>query len=461
MAPEKNRLSLVGKERRYNAPWERAFWVVVHPLDRLVHYQAASGLVLLAATIMALLAANTGLAPWYHALIDTPVALTIGSWSLEEPLRLWVNDGLMAVFFLSIGLEIKRELVAGELASFDRAILPFIAALGGMIVPALIFLAINPTAPAAYGWGAPMATDIAFVIGALSLLGKRAPATLYVFLVTLAVADDLGAVMVIALFYTATIETGYLIAAGILTLLLLAANRGGIRWALVYALLGVGLWFVMLKSGVHATLAGVIVAFAMPVRSKSHPALFTEKMRDLLMQYEATHNDGQTPHEDDDQFSLVQALKQGADQMGTPMHFMLERLRAPVGFLVLPIFAFVNAGLPLGEDLWRAMEGNTVWLGVFLGLVVGKFLGIFSFSLAAVRLGIATLPTGIDGWRLAGGAILAGIGFTMSMFISTLAYRDYPELHLTANAGILLASVTAAVVGFAYFTLLEWFRNRP
>ncbi|MBF0170997.1 MAG: Na+/H+ antiporter NhaA [Nitrospinae bacterium] len=458
--PDPAKRTLLGKDQRYNAPWERTFWDILHPLDSLIRHQTTSGVFLLSATALALVAANSGFAPAYGAFINTPISLTVGGWVFEEPLRLWVNDGLMAIFFYSIGLEIKREMQSGALASFDRAALPFIAAIGGMIGPALIYLSLNPTAPQAHGWGIPVATDIAFVIGALSLLGSRAPKSMYVFLVTLAIADDLLSVLVIALFYSDDINVGYLGAAGLFTLLLLAANLSGGRRASLYGLLALCLWFVMLKSGIHATLAGVIAAFLTPARSKTHPALFSEKMRHLMDRYDASHNDGGTPREDDAQFPLVQALQRGADHMGTPLHFFLERLRAPVAFFVLPVFAFVNAGVTLDDTLWNAMSGDRVWLGVFLGLVFGKCVGIFTTSMLAVRLGIGALPEGLDPARLAGAAMLGGIGFTMAMFISTLAFRDYPLHHLTANIGILMASVTAGIVGYSYLSILHRIRSR-
>ncbi len=460
MAPEDpSNKTLLGRDRRYNAPLERAFWDILHPLDALIRHQTTSGIFLIAACALALIAANSGFSPLYNAFINAPISLTVGSWTFEEPLRFWVNDGLMAIFFYSIGLEIKREMLSGELASLDRASLPFIAALGGMVGPALIFLAFNPSPPASHGWGVPVATDIAFVIGALSLLGHRAPKTLYVFLVTLAIADDLLSVAIIALFYSEEIKVGYLAMAGFFTILLLVANLSGGRRASLYGLLAFLLWFVMLKSGIHATLAGVIAAFLTPARSKGHPALFSEKMRHLMDRYDSVHNDGRTPREDDDQFTLVLALQRGADYMGTPLHFFLHRLRAPVAFFVLPIFAFANAGVSFDDSLWEALEGNNVWIGVYLGLVLGKFVGVLATSLLAVRFGLGTLPVGVDRWLLAGGAMLSGIGFTMSMFISTLAYRSYPLLHITANFGVLLASITAGMIGFCYLWVLYRVRS--
>jgi NhaA family Na+:H+ antiporter len=370
---------------------------------RFAALEAASGILLLGCAILALVWANSPLADSYARLFGTRLTLGWGALALGKPLLLWINDGLMAVFFLVVGLEIKRELLVGELASPRQAALPVAAAAGGMLLPAGIYAALNAGGPGCAGWGIPMATDIAFALGVLALLGPRAPASLKVFLAALAIADDLGAVLVIALFYTGDLSWPALGAAGgFLAALALANAAGAQRWA-AYAALGLGLWVAVLKSGVHPTVAGVLLAMTIPSRARP-----------------------------------------GAE----PLLARLEHTLHPwVGYVIMPLFALANAGVTPGDGLGASLF-HPVSLGVAAGLLLGKPAGIVLFSWIAARAGVASLPCDL-GWRhLAGAGVLAGIGFTMSLFIADLAFEDAVLLG-RAKVGILAASLVAGILGWA------------
>lgn len=362
--------------------------------------ELTGGIILVAATMMALVLATwLGADAWHHAWDREIAVISGGRFRLGLSFHHWVNDGLMALFFLLVGLELKRELMVGELSSARDAALPVIAAIGGMAIPAIIFAAFNAGTPTAAGWGIPMATDIAFAIGILKLLGERVPRALVVFLTALAIADDLGAVLVIALFYSAHLDMHALRACAALFVLLVIFNRGGVRSVLPYALVGVLLWYYMLASGVHASVAGVLVATTIPAR-------------------------------------------------GTLRR--LEHSLAPwVAFGVVPIFALANAGIDLSAIRWGEAFSSMLTLGVMAGLVAGKFVGISAFSWIAVRLGLGRLPAGVAWRQVMGAAWLAGIGFTMSLFIAQLAFAQ-PEQVEAAKLGILLASCVAAALGIGW-----------
>ncbi len=372
-------------------------------LRELFRSPAAPGVALMVAAVVAFAWANSPWADGYAALLATPVAVEIGAAGLHKPLLLWINDGLMALFFLMVGLEVKREIVQGELSSLQKAALPVAAALGGMVVPALLYGVVNLGGPGQAGWAIPMATDIAFALGVLALLGERVPASLKVFLAALAVADDIGAVTIIALFYTSKLSVTALLVAVGLGALLLAFNRLRVQNLGVYMLVGVALWVAVLKSGVHATVAGVILALAVPLHGE----------------------------EDDDHSPLVH----------------LEHTLHPwVSWMVLPVFALANAGVTvLGAEIELL---HPVALGTAAGLVVGKSLGVPGFAWVAVRLGLGQLPEGAS-WRdLVGVGMLAGIGFTMSIFVAGLSFSEAALLD-TAKLGILGSSLLAGLLGSA------------
>ena len=377
-------------------------------LAALFHHEAAPGVLLAIAAAIALIADNSLFAGLYDRLLLAYVSVTVEGVGIEKPLLLWINDGLMAIFFFLVGLEIKREVILGKLSSLRAASLPAFGAIGGMAVPALIYVALNAATPETLGgWAIPAATDIAFALGALALVGSRAPAGLKVFLLALAVLDDLGAIVVIALFYTANLSLGALGIAAAGFAVLLAMNLLGIKRIGLYIVVGLVIWVAVLKSGVHATLAGVVVAFTLPLRGK----------------------DG--------------AFKEG----GSPLEVLEHVLHPWVAFLILPLFAFANAGVPLVgmsvSDLFAPVP-----LGIAAGLVVGKPIGILGTCWIAVRLGWASLPDGVNWLKLYGVAQLAGIGFTMSLFIGTLAFSD-PALQSAVRIGVLGGTIVSIVLGMS------------
>lgn len=390
--------------------------MTVQTIRNFMKLESASGLMLIGAMLLALLFANTPLAGLYGGFLQTHVEVQIGALELAKPLLLWINDGLMAIFFLLVGLEVKREVLEGELSSLPQIALPGIAALGGMLVPALIYIWVNWTDPAALkGWAIPAATDIAFALGVLALLGKGVPNSLKLFLLTLAILDDLGAIVVIALFYTSNLSMLSLILATLAIAGLVIMNRLGVTRIAAYVVVGIFLWVCVLKSGVHATLAGVVLAFAIPLRAK--------------------------------------------DQHGnSPLRHLEHNLHPWVAFGILPLFAFANAGVSLAgmtpTDLFAPLP-----LGIAAGLFVGKQLGIVGFCWIGVKLGLARLPKGISWKEFHGMAVLCGIGFTMSLFIATLALEGSgPDMGEAARLGVLLGSLASSLTG--YFLLQRAMKKR-
>jgi NhaA family Na+:H+ antiporter len=385
-------------------PMER----LVRPFQEFANLEASGGILLIGCTVAALIWANSPWAGSYFHLWHTNLTVGFAGKLLSEPLHFWINDGLMALFFLLIGLEIKRETLVGELASLRRAALPIAAALGGMIVPAGLYALLNHGGPGVAGWGIPMATDIAFALGVLALLGDRVPTSLKVFLAALAIADDIGAVLVIAFFYTEQISWISLGVAGLFFVALIAANRAGARQPLIYAVLGIGLWLAFLQSGIHATVAGVLLALTIPARQRI-----------------------------DSRASLVRSE--------SPMLRFEHALMPWNKHIIMPVFALANAGVILGAGAARSLA-DPISLGVLCGLVLGKPIGIVLFSWLATRSRTAAMLDGVSWRQVVGVGMLAGIGFTMSLFIANLAFGDTPALE-TAKVGILAASITSAVAG--------------
>jgi NhaA family Na+:H+ antiporter len=410
------------------------------PFRDFARSEASGGLVLLAAAIVALAWANSPWADSYFELWHTELTISLGALSISDSLQHWINDALMAVFFLLVGLEIKRELLVGELASVRRATLPIVAAVGGAVLPAVIFLAIVGSGEASRGWGIPMATDIAFALGILALVGRGAPIGLRVFLAALAIADDLLAIGVIALFYTSELDPAALAAAGAIVLALLGANRLGVRRPVVYAALGVCLWLAVYASGVHATVAGVLLALTIPARTRLDPEAFERRAGEILARFDGRASRSE-PAGIEERHSALWELEDASEQAQSPMLRIEHALQSWVAFLIVPLFALANAGVAIGSDPLRAL-GEPVTLGVLVGLVVGKQIGISVAAYAVVRLGLASLPRGV-GWRhIYGAAWLGGIGFTMSLFVAGLAYEEGPLL-TSAKVGILAASIVA------------------
>jgi NhaA family Na+:H+ antiporter len=429
---------------------------LIKPFALFAKQASAGGIVLLACAVVALLWANSPLSEYYFRLWSIPVEVRFGNLvDIDKPLLLWINDGLMAVFFFLVGMEIKRELLVGELRSPRKAMLPMAAAVGGMVVPALIYASLNWGTPEIRGWGIPMATDIAFALGALALLGTRAPLALKVFLTALAIVDDLGAVLVIALFYTENLKVNALLYSLLFWGAMIAMNRLGVRSGLAYFLMSVGMWYFMLKSGVHATVAGVLGAFAIPVRSRIDPELFIVRVREYLNLFDQPITE-RTIVLSPEQQSAVEAIEREALRVQSPLQRLEHQLHYFVAFFVMPIFALANAGVALGGEGGLNWTSRVIW-GVALGLLIGKPLGIALFSWLAVRLGLAQLPQGINFVHIVGVGFLAGIGFTMALFIGGLAFRG-DELNY-AKLGILSGSALAGAIGFMMLRI--WTKPQP
>lgn len=419
----------------------RAF---VSPLLRFAQIEAASGLVLVAAALVAVLWANLA-GESYQQVFSTPFLLAFGPLHLEETFQHLINDGLMAIFFFVVGMEIKRELVAGELADPRKASLPAIAALGGMLVPALIYLAVvGAGGEAGRGWGIPMATDIAFAVGVLSLAGKRVPDGAKLFLLTLAIADDIGAIAVIAIFYTDDLSMGWLATAVAGLVAVWGANRVGIRSHTFYVPVAILIWFATLESGVHATLAGVALGLLTPARPYYALGEFHRVSRQLINRIEVEDDDVIERERADHQLLVLSDV---ARESVAPLARIEHRLGLWASYAVVPLFALANAGIDFaGTPILEAII-SPVGLGVGLGLVVGKTVGITAFTAAAIRLGLGRLPAGMSGRHVVGVSSLAGIGFTVALFIVGLAFVD-PELIADAKVGIFAASIVAGVAGF-------------
>lgn len=384
---------------------------ILKPLNDFLRLEAASGIILLIAAIIAMLVVNSPVKSMYDALLETPVEIRVGAFEIAKPLLLWINDGLMAIFFFLIGLEIKREFLAGELSDPSRIVLPFIAALGGMSIPAVIYATLNWGDPVAIkGWAIPSATDIAFALGVLALLGSRIPQSLKIFLMALAIIDDLGAIIIIAVFYTSNLSLAALLFAVAAVIVLFIMHRKGVLSLAPYIIVGVVFWAAVLKSGVHATLAGVITAFFIPFRKE-----------------------------------------EGASQ--TQLEILEHDLHPSVVFFILPLFAFANAGIPLSAMTPDSLL-HPVPLGVALGLFLGNQIGVFGFSWCAIKLGFAKLPQGVSWLQLYGVAALCGIGFTMSLFIGSLAFEQGgPDFAIDDRLGILIGSIAAGITGFLILRL--------
>jgi Na+:H+ antiporter, NhaA family len=437
----------------YNAPWEKAFDRLLTPLEEFIHRQTTSGVLLMICAVIALVIANGPLHDKYEHFLHTQISVGFGSGVFSLSIHHWINEALMALFFMVMGLELKRELLVGELSSPRQALLPIMAAIGGMVVPALCYLAFNPSGSGAIGWGIPMATDIAFAIGALSLLGTRIPKNLITFLIALAIVDDLGAVAVIALFYTASINMGALAWAGACTLILLILNLGGVRRSMPYAFVAIALWTAMLASGIHATIAGIIVAFVIPIRPKFEPQLFVQRVSDKADKLRDALADGSDIIHNSRFRSLVSSLDNGVRLVQAPAQRAEHTLHLPVAYLVIPIFALANAGIPVDFANFGSYLGDPITLGVLAGLLLGKPLGIVGFTWVTVKLGWAELPAGLNMQQILGVGLLGGIGFTMSIFIADLGFVNVPRDLLMAKTGILLASGLAGLGGVFWLIL--------
>lgn len=418
---------------------------ITRPFQAFAANKTSGGVLLLACTVGALVWANSPWAASYSALWHTNLTISLAGRALSHDLHFWVNDLLMAVFFFLVGLEIKREVLVGELASVRQAALPIAAALGGVVVPALLYSVLNAGGPGAPGWGIPMATDIAFALGVMTMLGRRVPAGLKVFVTALAIVDDIAAVLVIAVFYTAQIAWDALGGAAVCLVILFVLGRLGARRPLTYVLGGTLLWLLVLASGVHATIAGVALAFAIPSKTPLNFRDFLYRSRAVLNHAERAADPDMRLMTNEEQQAALHGLEEACEKVQPPLHRMEHALHPWVTFAILPLFALANAGVSVGGEM-AAIASHPVTLGIIVGLVAGKPIGIMLASWLAVASGLASLPSGVNWRHIHGAGWLAGIGFTMSLFVAGLAFSDETIL-TTAKVGILAASTCAAVVG--------------
>lgn len=426
------------------------------PFGRLLHHELTGGLLLFAAAALALLWANSPFQGSYHDLWHTHLSLTFGSFVVDKSLHHWISDGLMAAFFFLVGLEIKREMIGGQLSSWRDALLPFAAAAGGLCLPAILYLVANPPgAPGVSGWAIPTATDIAFALGVLSLLGRRVPVALKVFLTAIAIVDDIAAVLVIALFYTGEISLAHLGFAFLALLVMAVGNLLGVRSAWFYALVGIGcVWTGFLLSGVHATLAGFLAALTIPARPTVDEEHLVSRLGEQIEAFQQIPPNS-IPLLESQQRLLLNHIRQQVNHADTPLQELEEALHPLIMSVVLPLFALANAGISLGQEL-REHLMSPIAVGIMVGLVLGKTLGIFGATWIAVKSGLASLPKGLAWPQVFGVSMLGGVGFTMSLFITQLAFPDSMMVD-QAKAGILTGSVLSALLGCAFL----WRLTRP
>jgi NhaA family Na+:H+ antiporter len=410
------------------------------PVQQFIHTQGVSSAFLLVAAVTALIWANSPWSASYYHIWHIELRLS----GLKLPLHAWINDAMMALFFFLVGMEIKQEIVKGELSDLRRASLPICGGIGGMVVPALIFVAINHGKAGAHGWGVPMATDIAFSLGILALV-KGIPVELKVFLLSLAIADDIGAIAVIAVFYTETLYLNYLFIAALLLVIILLCRKIGFGRQILYAALGFGFWLAILRSGVHATIAGVILGFLMPVRSQVSLDAFDDLSRQTMDEFRKARASGDTSAANR-QLGAMEYLIANTE---SPADRVTRKLHDWIAYLVLPLFAFSNAGVTFSLDTWQSLVRSPIAWGVLLGLLLGKPLGILGTCWLAVKLNITQLPKSVRWNHIASVSMLAGIGFTVSLFISALAFEDAAQLD-EAKTAVLMASLLAGVSGYLF-----------
>ncbi|BAI80789.1 Na+:H+ antiporter, NhaA family [Deferribacter desulfuricans SSM1] len=419
---------------------------IFDPFSHFLKKESSSSILMFLSMVVAIFLANSKFAEWYHNLWAQKAGFTFGNFSLYKPLLLWINDGLMAIFFLVIGLEIKREILIGELSDIKSALFPILAAIGGAIFPAIIYIFINLKNGNFSGWGIPMATDIAFAVGIISLLGDKVPLQLKIFITSLAVVDDMIAVLIIALFYTNKIVISYLIWAGVILLLLFVINRLKIKIIMVYLFLGMFLWYFFLKSGVHATIAGVLLALFIPSKPKIPLITFRRSLNIFLEKLKDCPNNPDSEIPTKCQKKLLNKIIHTSIATYNPMSRLEYNLHTLSAFVIMPIFAFANTGVTINlSELSNIL--SPISLGIILGLVIGKPIGITLFTIIFSRIKIISIPSEINMSHLIGASILAGIGLTMSIFIASMAFSDYNSIE-AAKLAILISSFIAGTTGF-------------
>lgn len=421
---------------------------IVQPLQRFIQQEKSGGLLLGISVIIALILANSPLSHTYHEVLEQSFGFRWNDKTyFDYSIHHWINDGLMSIFFFVVGLELKREIIGGELSNPKKAMLPIIAAIGGMVVPALIYLLFNSAGEPHKGWGIPMATDIAFALGVLYLLGDKIPLALKVFLTALAIVDDLGAVLVIAFFYTSEINFLFLIIGMTILIMMYLGNKLGIRSIIFYAILGIcGVWTTFLVSGVHATIAAVLAAFTIPADVKIKENIFISKINAYLERFKNIDPTENTPTLTNEQLHVLEKINEATLAATPPLQRLEHSMHPAVSFLIIPIFAIANAGVSLNVDIDQLFENN-IAVGTALGLLVGKVLGVVGFSILFIKLKIAQIPDGMNFRNLLGLGFLASIGFTMSLFITSLAF-SHEEYQTQAKIGIFAASLIGGVIGY-------------
>lgn len=418
--------------------------VIVTPFQKFVRIESLSGILLFGATVLALILANSPLAEQFQSLWQFKMGISTSGFELVKPLILWINDGLMAIFFFLIGLEIKRELLIGELNSVKKASFPLFAAIGGMLVPVLFFLVLNKNPENSHAWGIPMATDIAFSLAILKLLGKRVPLGLKIFLTAFAIVDDLGAVMVIALFYSETINWALVAIALVLLAILFFLAYRRIYAKVLILLFGVVIWVLFLKAGIHPTIAGVLLAFTIPIRQRIGVKVYVDKLCNIVDDIKESCIPD-TPLLTKQQIEDIDELEDWTEKVQSPLQHLEHRLHNWIAFLIMPLFALSNSGVSFqgGGNLDSVLGGILV-----ISLVFGKLIGVTLFSWLGIKLGVAELPEGVNFKQVIGIALLAGVGFTMSIFVANLAFQDSPLVLDSAKAGILVGSLVAGILGY-------------
>ncbi len=425
----------------------------MYPMQQFIKAESFSGILLILVTVVALAWANSPWAASYEETWNTPLTLAFGDFGLTKAAILWINDGLMAIFFFVVGLEIKREMLMGELASLKKAAFPVVAAVGGMLVPALIYAFLNSNTPGIDGWGIPMATDIAFALGILTLLGNRVPLSLKLFLVAFAIVDDIGAVLVIAIFYTAELNVTLLLSAlGVFGVLMVMGTVLKSHRMWLYILLGIVMWVLFLKSGVHATVAGILLAITIPARSKISEKEFVLSTNQIMEEMQSVYaplpgEDQNLENLEESQYqSAVYSIEENCEEALPPLHRLEHTLHPWVAYAIMPIFALANAGIFIDSSLTSGFSNPVTW-GIVLGLVLGKPVGIMLFTWLASATGLVSKPDSFTWVQVAGAGLLGGIGFTMSIFIANLAFTGSPLL-AQAKFAILCASLVAGVVAY-------------
>jgi NhaA family Na+:H+ antiporter len=423
--------------------------ILVTPFQKFVRIESLSGMLLFGATVLALILANSPLAEQFHSLWQYKLGISTSGFELIKPLILWINDGLMAIFFFLIGLEIKRELLIGELNSTKKASFPMFAAIGGMVVPVLIFLFLNKNPETSGAWGIPMATDIAFSLAIMMLLGKRVPLGLKIFLTAFAIVDDLGAVMMIAVFYSESIQWSLIGIALLLLAILFILSYKRIYAKGLILVIGIVIWVLFLKAGIHPTIAGVLLAFTVPIRQRIGMNTYIEKLCDIVDDIQEA-GDSKAPLLSKSQIEGIDNLEDWTEKVQSPLQHMEHRLHNWVAFLIMPLFALSNAGVSFSGD-----ANLDTFLGgvIVVSLVAGKLLGITLFSWLGIKLKLAELPDGVNFTQIIGTALLAGVGFTMSIFVANLAFFGNEVLLDSAKAGILVGSLIAGLSGYLVLRL--------